>query len=250
MVTRLLASELARVWARRLFRWLSLLAVLGVVAAGVLVYVNVDPGEFRFTEMQDYVQGLSFPLVMLGWIVGASAIGAEWPRRTLSALLTWEPRRTRVLIAKLVAACVYAGLLALVVQALFTAVMAPSGSNGTFAGVDSEWWTEYATVCGRIVLVTVLAAAFGFALAAIGKNTGAALGGGLAYLLVAENLIRVFKGEWTDWLLSSNIVWVVEGAELSGFNSRTAEAAALLLAAYAAGLLLLALSLFRRREIV
>jgi ABC-type transport system involved in multi-copper enzyme maturation permease subunit len=235
--------------SRRLYRWLGGLAALGLVVLGVAVFVNTTPGSFRFTEMEENLIGLGFPLVMLGWVIGASAIGAEWQHRTVSALLTWEPRRTRVLAAKLAAACVYAAVFAVVLQAWFTLVLLPvASSRGTFAGVDSAWWGDFVATGGRVTLVAVAAAAIGFGLATIGKNTGAALGGGLAYLLVVENLVRAYQPDWSDWLLGSNMGRVVEGHASFGLAGHSTAGAAAVLAVYAAALFVLALWFFRRRE--
>jgi len=38
----------------------------------------------------------------VAWVIGASSIGAEWQARSITTLLTWEPRRARVLAAKVV----------------------------------------------------------------------------------------------------------------------------------------------------
>ncbi len=248
-MTALFGSELRRMTSRRLYRWLGALSALGLVALAIAVFVNSDAGSVRFTEMEDNLTGLAFPLIMMGWVIGASAIGAEWQHRTVSALLTWEPRRPRVLTAKFVASCAYAAAFALFLQAWFTLVMLPVvSSRGTFDGVDSAWWTDYLAVGLRVTLVAVAAAAIGFGLATIGKNTGAALGGGLAYLLIVENLVRAYKPEWEDWLLGSNMGRVVEGQAGLGLGGHSTAGAAFVLLVYAAGLFLLALWFFRRRE--
>lgn len=49
---------------------------------------------FRFaSDTRPRLVALSVALALLGFVVGASAIGAEWSAGTLQALLTWEPRR-------------------------------------------------------------------------------------------------------------------------------------------------------------
>lgn len=248
-MTALVASELGRMASRRLFRWLAGLVSAAFAVTGVVLFVNSD--TFRFTETTEVLKGLSFPLVMLAWVVGASAIGAEWQPRTLSALLTWEPRRSRVLAAKLAAAAAAAAIFVLTLEIVFTLAVLPAGAAaaGGLDGADARWWAEHAATAGRIVLVGVVAAAVGFALATIGKNTAAGLGGGFAYILVVENLVRGFKPEWSDWLLGTNMGRVIEGREGFGLGSHSTTTAALILAAYAAGLFLLALAAFRRREI-
>lgn len=248
---RLFGVEMMRLASRRLFRWLLILFIAGLVLAAVLVYVNDENGTFTRGNMYDGLQGLSFPLLMFGWLVGASSIGAEWGNRTVSALLTWEPRRTRVLVTKAAAATFSTALWVVALEVVWTAVMLPVASgNVSVSPFEQPFsWSEYSQLGGRIVGVSVVAAVIGFALSTIGKNTGAALGGGMAYLLIVESLVRAFLPRWDDWLLSTNIFRVIEtaaGTAIPGQPS-TAEAA-LLLVLYAGGLFLLALGFFRRRE--
>lgn len=241
----LFASEMTRLASRRLFRWVLVLFIAALVLASVLVYVNAY-GTFSRSNMRNGLVVLSFPLLMFGWLVGASSIGAEWGNRTVSALLTWEPRRTRVLFVKAAGAAVSTGVWALALQVFFTAVMLPvtRGQNelaGAFA------WSDYAATAGRALAVAVAGSLVGFALATIGKNTAAALGGGMAYILVAEPLIGVWIEDWSEWLLSPNIYVLVEGVDPS-LSGRSAVEAALVLAAYVGVLMLVAWSFFRHRE--
>ncbi|HYO60683.1 MAG TPA: hypothetical protein VEU29_02160 [Actinomycetota bacterium] len=254
---RLFGSEMTRLASRRLLRWTFVLFCGAILLIGVLVFVNDSNGTFTERDVQDALMGLSLPLLMLGWLVGASAIGAEWGNRTVSALLTWEPRRTRVLVAKAAAACGTAALLVVALEIVFTAVMMPVAwaADPTFVPVDPSFesidpfsWATYAATAGRITLVSVLAGAFGFALATIGKNTAAALGGGMAYLLIVESLVRNYLPESSKWLLSTNIIRVIEGGAPGGVEAYTTTGAASVLALYAVGLLLVALWFFRRRE--
>lgn len=238
---RLLGSELRRLWSRRLFRWVFVLFAAIVVVIGVIVGVT---GSLYRSDLPGAMIGLAFPLVMLGWLIGASSIGSEWTHRTVTALLTWEPRRIRVLAAKAVAAALYSAALVALIQVVFTAVFYLGSLDN---GFDSG---DYVKVSGRIFFVAVIASVLGFGLATIGKNTAAALGGGMAYLLVVESLIRGFKASWSEWLLGSNIGRVIEGGSGAGILAErsTGEAAAVLVL-YAAALFLVALWFFRRREI-
>ena len=246
---RLFASEMTRLASRRLFRWVLILFIGFMALGAVLVFVNDQGGTYTRTDMSDGLVGLSLPLLMFAWLVGASAIGAEWGNRTVSALLTWEPRRARVLLTKAAAAAVSTGLWVIALEVVWTAVMLPVASGGDdlrFGGPFS--WSDYTQSGARILLVSMFASILGFALATIGKNTGAALGGGMAYLLIVETLVRWFMPDWQDWLLSTNIARVLEGsAGQAGLGRSTVEAAALL-AVYGAGLFLVALGVFRRRE--
>ncbi|MFN2389938.1 MAG: hypothetical protein ABR575_10100 [Actinomycetota bacterium] len=109
-----------------------------------------DP-RFRYADLPWILGTLGLPLMMLGWVVGASFIGAEWSNRTITTTLTWERRRVRVLAAKAIAVGTVVFLWALALQTLFAVVMYPAGRfEGTMAGVDAGWWRTWALrACAR-----------------------------------------------------------------------------------------------------
>lgn len=71
---------------------------------------GTDDRRFELVDLKGALQGVTAPLVIVAWLLGASAIGADWQSRTLTTLLTWEPRRARVLATKALAAMVVAVL--------------------------------------------------------------------------------------------------------------------------------------------
>ncbi len=244
---RLFGVEMMRLASRRLFRWVLVLFIGGLVLTAVLVYVNDTAGTFTRRGMHSGLGGLFLPLLMFGWLVGASSIGAEWGNRTVSSLLTWEPRRTRVFLSKVFAAMVSTALWVAALEVVWTAVMLPVASDNRLPFEEAFSWSAYAQLGGRVLGVAVVASVLGFALSTIGKNTGAALGGGMAYVLIVESLVRWFRPAWNDWLLSTNIFRVIESGDTGLSGGSTSDAAGLL-ALYALGLLLVALAFFRRRE--
>lgn len=212
-----------------------------------MAFMSADP-RFDYGEMTEILRGLGFPFLMLGWIVGASFIGAEWHNRMLTTTLTWEPRRVRVLAAKILALTLCVGVWILVLQALFAAAMYPAAAyNGITETVDGAFWREFGSVALRVDALAVLAALLGFGLATIGRNTAAALGVGFAYLTVVEGLVRGFKPEWSDWLLGDNIALFLVGDQNSPLGHDQTTATWILLA-YCAALLVAATAIFRRRE--
>lgn len=213
------------------------------------VFVN-DP-RFPYNDMPGILQGMGVPFLMLGWLVGASFVGAEWHNRTMTTMLTWEPRRTRLFVVKLIALAIGVTLLLLFLQLFVLLAFLPAGAFvGNMSGIDSGWWRDVAEQIVRSCGLGVLAGAFGMALAMIGRNTAAALGFGFVYLAVVESLIRGFKPQWSDWLLGDNLglVLIGDSAEIFGMSHSAAEGA-LLLVAYAAGLFLVALTFFKRRDL-
>lgn len=212
-----------------------------------MVFSAGDP-RFDYSQMTENLKGLAIPFLMLGWIVGASFIGAEWHNRMLTMTLTWEPRRIRLVVAKAAALALCVALWILLLQALFSAFTYPAAAvHGITDGVDATFWRELGAIAVRVDVLAVLASLLGFALATIGRSTAAALGVGFAYLTVVEGVIRGFKPEWSDWLVGDNIALFLVGNQSSPL-SHDQTAAGWLLLAYTAALLMLAAASFKRRE--
>ena len=301
----LLAGEVQRLLARRMLRWLTLLAVVSIAVAGVLTFLNTEdvddaemaarrqevrarveaciesrqdaslgPGEngpppgvedrcrfgagpsvedprFRVRQLTGVFQGTTAPLVVVGWLIGASSIGADWQARTVTTLLTWEPRRRRVLIVKVVAAVLVACAFALAVQAVLAGALAPSAAlHGTSEGTGGTWSRTLAGVLARGTALVAVATAIGFAVASIGRNTAAALGIGFAYFVVLENAVGGFLADFRRWLLLGNaIVWVSGENGGGDVGGRSVLAAGVFLAAVAVALVLAAAVLFQRRDV-
>ena len=299
----LLKVEMRRFVARRLFRMLSLLVVLGFIATGVGIFLNSDnspaavaeveaerqrqiqycvesfesqpqgrqpwtlpegqsPQEFceqeqvfvsdprfRYEDLVEMLPGLAFIFVSLGWLIGASFIGAEWHHRTLTTLLTWEPRRGRVVAAKGIVVALLTLLWITLLQAFFAAVIYPAAAfQGTLAGVDAEFWVDVLETGARISATASIAALMGFTLATAGRNTAAALGVGFVYLAIVESLIRAFRPQWVGWLIGDNLSVFLQGGDVTHYVGHGPGEAGLILVAYTAALLVAAIALFKRRE--
>ena len=114
----LLLAEIRRAFSRRLVRVLIALAIVGIVLAGVGVFLDsadlsqtklLDPDDRRPAALVHWwVSGgdggvLGFTGLMLlvgGLLGGASVVGAEWRSGTVITVLTWEPRRVRLLASE------------------------------------------------------------------------------------------------------------------------------------------------------
>ncbi len=244
----LLASEFRRFRSRRLVRVLLLLELLGIVVAGVIVYFTQ---EYRLASLPNVLKGSSLVLLSVGWMLGASAIGAEWHSGHVTTILTWEPRRGRVMAAKILASLASVFVLSFVVQGVLGVALAfDAAGSGSTAGADASWLAESATVALRVALLSTIFAGFGFALAGAGRNTAVALGVGFGYLVVVENLVRGLRPEWTPWLLTDNAGMFIIGSQLDfPLLGRTTVEAGLYLASVALLLLLAAAGLFRVRDV-
>lgn len=206
-----------------------------------------DP-RFDYTEMEWQLATVAFPLIVLGWLMGASFIGAEWQHRTLTTTLTWEPRRSRVIAAKALAVAAVTFVWILIAQALFAAAMYPAAAfEGTVAGVDADFWLSLGGLALRIAGAASIGGLLGFSLATVGKNTAAAFGGGFLYLTAVEGLVRGLRPSWADWLIGDNLSLILVGSEDVNLG-HSEVAAGLLLLTYTLALLALATLVFNRRE--
>ena len=306
-MTALAAGELRRVLARRMVRVLVLLALGGIVLAGVLTFLNtehvgdaemaarrqavdarvadcmaggeltmregreppppgaprtenfcrfvvggVDDPRFELRRLKGILQGTTAPLVVVAWLIGASVIGSDWQSRTITTVLTWEPRRVRVLLTKAFACIVVACGFAVLAQALLGLALLPAAYlHGTTAGADGEWLTSVVGVLLRGTGLVAVAVAVGFSVASIGRNTAAALGIGFAYFLVIENVVGSLVAGLRPWLVLGNAIVLVSGQDGGGDEviGRTVVAAAVYLTAVGVGLLCVAIVLFRRRDV-
>jgi hypothetical protein len=247
-MSRLLASEFRRFRSRRLVKALVALELLAIVATGVIVALTQ---EYDLVGLPDVLMGTSLVLVSVGWILGASAIGADWHAGHVTTILTWEPRRERVMLAKIAASLTSVFVVSLVIQALLGAALAVAAAGaGSTAGADAAWLAESAGVGLRVALLSTIFAGFGFGLASAGRNTAVALGVGFGYLVIVENLVRGLRPQWTPWLLTDNAgLFIVDSPIDFPLLARSTVGAGLYLAAVGAVLLLVASGLFRTRDV-
>jgi ABC-2 type transport system permease protein len=211
----------------------------------------VPDRRLHYEHLPEILVGTSGFAIILGWLLGASMVGAEWHTGTMATLLTWEPRRVRVLVAKLVAASVLVFVLAVVLQILLGVALLPAGLlRGTTDGIDSDWLGSLSGVGLRVAAISVVGATMGLSIATIGRNTAAALGIAFGYLAIVENAIRGMRPNWSPWLLGDNIIVVITNqTQNSPLVGRSTLEAAALVTCYTLTLLAAALFAFRRRDI-
>lgn len=212
---------------------------------------QVRDARFKLRELKGVLQGTTAPLVVVAWLIGASVIGADWQSRTVTTLLTWEPRRVRVLLAKALACIAVAAVFAVLTEALLGAALLPSALvHGTTAGTGSTWLRSVAGVVLRGTALVSIATAVGFAVASVGRNTAAALGLGFAYFVVIENVVGSFIAGFRRWLLLGNAIVLVSGKDQGGeVAGRSVLGAGLFLTAVALALLAGAALIFQRRDV-
>lgn len=208
-----------------------------------------DP-RFHLTALRDAWLGLGGQLIVVAWLVGASFVGADWHFGTMTTQLTWEPRRTRLFVAKLIAcvAVVFAGTI--LIELLLGAALAPAALlRGTTTGADGAWAAESIRLVLRVGVGCALASGIGYGLASIGRNTAAALGVGFFYLVLVEGLLRAYRPGWQKWLLGDNLTQFLNGARDSVVDGRSVAGSALVVGCYCVAALAAGMALFKRRDV-
>ncbi len=314
-MTGLLLAEARRFLSRRSFRVIGVLAVVAVIGAGVLVFVEsskslsaslpqakqmvtechqaigsgptarirnggltvrdvascptIRQAEILFDKRFHYTdttksttQNVAFPLFFLAFAIAASFVGAEWATGMMTTTLTWEPRRGRVLLAKVIPALLILGAAVIVLFAFMAVVFIPIGVfRGITTGMTASFWGHLAGLWLRAALIAMFGASLGIGLATLARNTVAALGIGFVFVAILDPIFsHLWRGRFGPWLLMQNlqramrmpIEHVVGHAAFGNQVTMTVQSAtrpAILLSIYAVGLLAAAYATFRARDV-
>ncbi|MFF0230361.1 ABC transporter permease subunit [Micromonospora sp. NPDC005254] len=231
------------------------------------------PGVFSFAQQaRPLLYFLIAFLVLFGFLVGASYIGADLNSGGVVNLLLWRPRRLTVLGAKL--GTLLGTVLALAVAAslAYLATFWVIGQTAGLAGqLSGDFWRSLGAVHGRGLVLVLLATAVGFAIATLGRHTSAALGAAAAYAVVwelgARLVLEIVDARRPDQLmLSSHIgAWLTGEVRFwdaqrcrgdsgngycEGFYSLTWGPALVVLLVITGGLTMAAFAVFRRRDLI
>jgi ABC-type transport system involved in multi-copper enzyme maturation permease subunit len=201
--SRLVRVEWAKATDTRAARWLLALVGLSTLVA-VLVPV-LAPTSFDQTGAS-YLRVAALGLTMLLPVVAILMLTGEWSRRSIITTFTQEPRRIRVLNAKLAASMVL-GLGA----AVFGGAVAAAGIGlAAASGRALEPDLTVGAVVGYLlyVLLNVLA---GVALGALLQSSAAAIAASFA-LPAAFALLGTTSTLVSDWIdMSTTWSWVLDG---------------------------------------
>ncbi|HZT11007.1 MAG TPA: ABC transporter permease subunit [Actinomycetota bacterium] len=141
-------------------------------------------------------------VVLLGVALAASLGGADWSAGTMTTLLTWEPRRVRVLLVRAVVVALVVAFVTLLLQAiLFGSFSLAVALRGTSLGAPSGLLGTAALTGIRVSTVAVGFGLVALAIATIGRSTVAALGVLFGYLVLVEGVIAGLRPSIQDRLL-------------------------------------------------
>jgi ABC-2 type transport system permease protein len=182
-----------------------------------------DPSQYlkkhplRPDQLDGIAEAIGVGTAALGFVIAATFVGAEWSTRNLVAWLFFEPRRLRLMLAKLLAVLSATLLIAVLAQLGFAVgariLLHHRGLPiGTLDPPDRHFWTHFAQVQTRAAVLVVATALLGFGLANLIRNTAAAFGISFLYFAVAESLLRNFRASWQPYLFTDNVgAWISHG---------------------------------------
>ncbi|GLZ57827.1 MULTISPECIES: ABC transporter permease subunit [Micromonospora] len=231
------------------------------------------PGVFSFAEQaESLLYFLIAFLVLFGFLVGASYIGADLNSGGVVNLLLWRPRRLTVLAAKLGTLLGSVLALSLLASVVYLATFWVIGQSAGLPGrLDGDFWRSLGAVHGRGMVLVLLASAVGFAIATLGRHTSAALGAVAAYAVVWELggrlVLQIIDARRPDRLMLSSYIgaWLSGESRFfdpqlcagtagtgycSGLYTLTWAPALLVLLALTGGLTAAAFAVFRRRDLI
>jgi len=193
-------------------------------------------------------------------ILGGLSTASEYGWLTVQTILIQKPSRIAVLLGKLVMLAIITLLIALVTLA---ATALTSYLLVTIDGTSSSWPSSTVLLkgFGALWLEFAVWTAFGMFLGIAFRSTAAAIGGGLTYLFVGESLLgRLFRNtegvkEVLSFLPGVNAGAVNASFHLTFRNPDTttqlvdATRGTITLLAYLVAFTVLALLIFRRRDV-
>lgn len=240
----LLVADLLRIVWRPLARASGVVMIIAIMVAGVVVFVR-SGGNHSFnplTGVRTAMQDAAIPLALVGFVLGASLLGADYTSRALTTLCTWEPRRHRVLATRATACAAVTACLSLAALLLLTVALVPAAlAHSTGDAPTATWYFSTVGLAVRCALLAAAVSVIGVACAAIGRSTVAAFISIAVYWLVVQQAALGLLPSIRRWLFVANAQSWVLATHHPSIGSPDASGAAHTVTT--AGLLLLAIVL-------
>ena len=263
-------------WRKSRFRPAFLVAsgiMAGITVLVYLVtwYLALHPGAGERTvniatlypdQFVNNIMGAAFPIgAATAIVIGALFAGSEFGWGTLKTMFTQRPGRLTVWAGRVV---VFAAWMLIITVVLVAFGAAMSVVVAAFQGQAITWpaGVDILKGVGAIWLILAVNGAIGLALGTVIKQSAAALGIGITYVLAVEiiavrfiNLINNGQYKWiTDLFVNQNATALTQHFTSPAFGRTipptiSAEHAVLVLVAYGVGLVVIAAGLLRLRDV-
>ncbi len=200
--SRLVRVEWAKATDTRAARWLLALVILST--AGMMLVPVLAPTTFDQTDAS-YLRVAALGLTILLPVVAILMFTGEWSHRSVIATFTQEPRRIRVLNAKLMVSMVLGGGAAVVGGVVTAAGLALASASGRVLEADLT-----AGVITGVLLFVLLNVLAGAALGALLQHSATAIAASFA-LPAAFAVLGTASTVVSDWIdMSTTWNWVLE----------------------------------------
>ncbi len=208
-LTRLIGVELRKSYDTLAGRWL-LIAIAAITAIFLLIFfLNADASDRdigNFMGMTGMPQGILLP------VMGVLLITSEWSQRTALVTFTMSPSRSKVLVAKVIAAFLL-GITAVIVAGLLAAAFTAVG------GADDPWSTgdiSFFEMMAKFGLFQTINILWGVGFGLLLLNSAAAIVLYFAVPMVLSILANVWSamddiGPWVDLGTSSQELFSTDG---------------------------------------
>jgi hypothetical protein len=249
--SRLVSAELLKVTSTKM--WLGLLAALAVyIGIGVVatVFAPEQPGVSIARLSTEAGMRNLFAQAGGGYlfaiVIGTLGMTQELRHQTLSSTLLAEPRRNRVMVAKMAAygvvGAIY-GVVGVVWGYALALALLPFKDHGELP-VTAMW-----QIAGGAVLGCALFAVLGVAIGALVRNQIAAVLGVLVWVVLVEALIVALLPKIGKWLPGGALNGILQATGLNNASYLPVWGGALMLIGYTVVFGVLAAATTQRRDV-
>ncbi len=220
----LLVAESKRFWARRITRFFPLIVAF-LMAGGVaiaLMVIGTDEGPDFVQDIGGGIEATSILgpvanlLPIMAFVLGASFVGADLKSGMIEQILTWEPRRFRVVAARSVASFTGTAVLASVLAALLVGLLyVLAAVTGSIEGTTTEFWVNALGAVVRTGISVGLFSLIGLGLTLLVNSSTGSIVSFLIYWFVVESfLLSAFLPRIWAWAPVTNAASFASGADV------------------------------------
>lgn len=228
----LIRAETNRLISRRMTRFFPLILgafmILGIGIA-IAVISSESDGGVDFVDdivgVQEGVPGsdvlgpMGFLIPIMAFVIGASYYGADEKVGMIEHLLTWEPRRWRLLLARALGGSVTIFVIATLLSAFLVVLLFVL--SATTGGDTSGIGDVVGEIIGSVIRSGISGTLFfliGLGMTVLINSSIASIVGFLIWVFIIElALIGGLLPRWTQWLPVSNSVAFVPGSDFEFF---------------------------------
>ena len=245
-MSRALAAELFKLRTTRT-SWGVTLGPLALVV--IISTIAALAGDFAPDDHESELLEIAGLVQIFALVLGILIVATEFRHGTITPSLLAVPDRTRLVLAKLLAALGAGALLGLLAGTLCAVIVLPVLSARDVDVIDSGTSEVLELIAGNLA-ASALFAAVGVGLGALLRNQVGAIIGALGWIFLVEPLLGIIPG--FDDVISK---WFPSGAANATAGTASSDdalgqvSAGLLLAAYAAAFVAAGIVIVRRRDV-